>query len=182
MNTLVLDLSYVPINRIPWKRAVTKLLKGTAELIEEYDDREVRCGQFTWKMPSIIRVLRNVAGVFHRGVKFNRKNLYFRDHGKCQYCGCKVSMEDFEFEHVIPKHQGGTTCWENIVAACTACNRKKRDRTPEQAGMKLLSKPVKPKSVQGSVAMIFRETQDLPKSWRDYLVSIGYWTVTLDPS
>jgi len=181
MDTLVLDQSYMPINRIPWRDAVSMLLRGRAEVIEEDDSRHVTCGQFSWGMPSIIRTLYHLAGSVRRGVKFNRKNLYFRDHGKCQYCGCKVAMDDFEFEHVIPKGQGGTTCWENIVASCTKCNQFKRNRTPHQAGMTLLSKPTKPKASTGSLLMILKDTANIPRSWRDYLVSIGYWTVGLDP-
>ncbi|MFA6234090.1 MAG: HNH endonuclease [Bacteroidota bacterium] len=180
MDVLVLDMSYVPVARISWRRAVTKLLKGTAELIEEYDDKYVRCDQFTWKMPSIIKILRQVAGVFRRGVKFNRKNIFYRDHEKCQYCGCKITMDGFTFEHVTPKDQGGKTDWDNIVAACHACNQKKRNRTPVQAGMRLLSKPVKPSFVPGSLATIIRSSSDIPRSWRDYLMSIGYWTVDLE--
>jgi len=179
-DVLVLDAGYAPVAQISWRRAITKLLNNKAELVEEYEDKFVHCGQFTWKMPSIIRLFRQVAGVFHKGVKFNRKNLYFRDHSKCQYCGCKVTMDGFTFEHVIPRHQGGKTCWENIVAACFECNQRKRDRTPEQAGMRLLSKPVKPKSVPGSILTIIRDVSDIPRSWRDYLVSIGYWTTALD--
>jgi len=181
MDTLVLDMSYIPIGRISWRRAVLKLLKGTAEVVEEYDDREIHCGQFTWKMPSIIRVLRQVVGMFRRGVKFNRANIYFRDKGRCAYCGCKVSMDDFEFEHVIPKNQGGKTSWENIVASCSACNQRKRNRTPEQARMRLRTKPVKPKYVPGSILSLFKDPDHVPKTWRDYLMSIGYWTVSLDP-
>ena len=181
MDVLVLDGSMIPIGRISWRKAISKLLNGKAELIEEYEDRQVHCGQWTWQMPSIIKLFRQVAGVFHRGVKFNRKNLFFRDHARCQYCGTKVSMDNFQFEHVVPRDQGGKTCWENIVASCAACNQKKRNRTPEQARMKLLSQPVQPKNTQGSLLTILKDSSNVPRSWRDYLVSIGYWTAELDP-
>lgn len=179
MDTLVLDRDFAPVQRLSWKKAISKILRGKAEVIEEYDDKEVSCGQWTWKMPSIIRIFRQVAGMFRRGVRFNRKNIYLRDKGICQYCGAKVAVGGFTFDHVVPRDQGGTTVWENIVAACFKCNQHKKNRTPKQAGMTLLSKPVRPKSINGTLEFIGPES-NVPQSWKDYLASIGYWNLSLD--
>lgn len=179
MEVLVLDRDFAPVARVGWRKAISKILKGKAEVIEEYEDREVSCGQWTWKMPSIIRIFRQVAGLFRRGVRFNRKNIYLRDHGTCQFCGTKVAVGGFTFDHVIPRDQGGKTVWENIVASCFKCNQKKKNRTPKQAGMELLSKPVRPKTLNGTLDFIGQES-NIPQSWKDFLASIGYWTLPLD--
>lgn len=50
-------------------------------------------------------------------------------------------------DHVLPRSQGGTTVWENVVTACRECNHKKGGRTPEQAGMVLMIKPRQPQYV-----------------------------------
>ena len=82
-----------------------------------------------------------------RGVKFSRNNVFARDDFRCQYCGARKSARELNYDHVVPRVQGGKTVWENIVASCYDCNGMKRGRTPEQAGMKLLRAPVKPRSL-----------------------------------
>lgn len=148
------------------------IFSGRAEIVEEYADRLVRSARKTFKVPSIIRFLSKASTVFRRkGVKFNRKNVYLRDRGACQYCGRNVAMADFTFDHVIPKSHGGMTKWSNIVVACTKCNHRKADRTPEQAKMHLLSVPRAPKTLPGAQRhMVWSEP--MPESWRDYFGSI----------
>jgi len=79
-----------------------------------------------------------------RPPKFSRRNVYLRDRNTCQYCGKKCKTEDSNLDHVIPKSKGGPMTWTNIVVSCIACNDKKQNMTPEQAGMKLLNKPCVP--------------------------------------
>lgn len=158
------------------------IFSGRAEIIEEYADRLVQSASKVFNMPSIIRFLSKASAIFRRrrgGVKFNRKNVYLRDNGECQYCRCTVSMYDYTYDHVLPRAQGGLTSWENIVVACTKCNNRKANRTPEQARMPLIRKPVVPKSVPGAH---FAQTQwgdSMPLSWKDYLASANYWTEPL---
>jgi len=77
-------------------------------------------------------------------IPFSRRNLCRRDQLKCQYCGRRQQAEALTIDHVIPRSQGGNTNWSNCVLACAGCNRKKGGRTPEQAGMRLLSAPGRP--------------------------------------
>jgi 5-methylcytosine-specific restriction endonuclease McrA len=107
-------------------------------------------------------------------VKFSRVNIYGRDDYKCQYCGHKKSINELTYDHVIPRSQGGKTTWTNIVSACGECNSKKAGRTPEQARMKLLKKPVQP--VDMPAVFIQVNKSNVPDAWRDYL----YWTGSLE--
>jgi 5-methylcytosine-specific restriction endonuclease McrA len=75
-------------------------------------------------------------------------------------------------DHVHPKSKGGLTEWENIVVSCTDCNSYKANRTPEEAGMTLLRKPVKPR-------MNIFQTDHRVKDWETFL-GIAYWNVPLD--
>lgn len=179
MDTLVLNAAYMPIDRISWKEAISNLVTGRAEVVAEYEDWTVRSPTKTWKVPSIIRFLGKVLGLFRKGPKFNRHNVYLRDQGKCQYCGSRVSKSDFTYDHVIPRKLGGKTVWKNVVISCFPCNQRKADRTPDQAGMKLLSKPVRPRTLPGTSPVI-RWTGDMPESWKDYTASVSYWTEDLN--
>lgn len=175
MDTLALSHSYIPVGRISWRLAICDVLAGRAEVLESYSDRVIHTVSEVFPMPSVIRFIRKAGGLFHKKnvVKFNRKNVWLRDRGTCQYCGDKVSMSEFTYDHVMPISQGGKTKWENIVVCCLDCNQKKRDRTPSQAKMTLLAAPVVPKSVEGSSFPV--TWTDVPESWKDYLGSFQYW-------
>jgi 5-methylcytosine-specific restriction endonuclease McrA len=64
-----------------------------------------------------------------------------RDRSLCRYCGVRVNWADKRgaagatYDHVDPD---GDNTRENLVVACRRCNGRKKDRTPEQAGMPLL--------------------------------------------
>lgn len=177
MDVLVLNKGYMPLGRVNWQDAFGMIFTGRAEVVEEYAHRLIRSASETFRMPSIIRFLTKASIVFKmRGVKFNRKNVYLRDKGTCQYCSLKVSMADFTYDHVRPKSQGGKTKWENIVVACIKCNHHKADRTPVQASMKLIRKPVRPTSQPGSGLRHMQWSDHMPESWKDYLGSVKYWT------
>ena len=110
----------------------------------------------------------------HRAVKFSRINIFTRDGYTCQYCSRKFRTEELTFDHVIPIAKGGKKTWENITTACWRCNNKKSGRTPEEAGMKLKKRPVKPR--WSPVITITIGIRNTPESWRDYL----YWNMELD--
>ena len=85
-----------------------------------------------------------------RNLKYSAVHVHKRDRNTCQYCGTHpgkngVDRNDMTIDHVIPRAQGGKTLWTNCVVACWPCDHKKDNRTPEEAGMKLLKKPVRPK-------------------------------------
>lgn len=77
-------------------------------------------------------------------IGFNRQNLFKRDAYSCQYCGVSLPGSELQVEHVFPRSRGGPTTWENTVAACDACNSRKADRLPNEAGMKLRKQPKAP--------------------------------------
>lgn len=171
-RTLLLAHTYEPLKVISWQRAFTLLTLGKVEVLEEYD-ADVRTTTFVFKVPAVVRLLR----AFRRHkkpVKFSRVNIYARDKYRCQYCGVKAAIADLTYDHVVPRSQGGKTTWTNIVSACYACNSKKANRTPEQARMKLLTRPVQP--VWVPAVSIRVSAKSVPAAWGDYL----YWTGALD--
>lgn len=171
-RTLLLTQGYEPIQIISWQRAVTLLSLDKVEVVEEYE-AEIRAPSIIVRVPAVVR-LRKTFRRHAKPVKFSRVNIYARDRHRCQYCAMTCSIDQLTYDHVIPRSQGGKTTWENIVSACYACNRRKANRTPAQAGMKLLATPARPSwmpSVQIRVS-----TRSVPEAWRDYV----YWTGEID--
>ena len=180
METLVLDQSYQPVGRVTWQRAITLLFMGKIEIVSEYEDREIRSVTFSMKMPSVVRFV-NAVRRRKQAVRFSRQNIYIRDSGRCQYCGQHVEMHDSTYDHVVPRSQGGKTCWENIVIACGGnggCNSKKGNRTPAQAGMKLLKVPVRPRQLPTRVTLTW--SKSMPLTWRQFFTDQAYWMGALD--
>ena len=170
MQTLVLDTSYQPHRVIDWRRAVGMIFGGKAEVVEEYEE-DIRSLRLTIKMPAVVRLLRRVAR--RRTIRFSRVNVAARDRFLCQYCGERLPLGRLTFDHVIPRSQGGRTSWENIVMACRPCNGQKADRTPVQAGMRLLKEPVRPSwlPLPPSRAEAPSRTEgegSLPEAWRSW--------------
>ena len=171
-RTLVLSQGFEPVKIVSWQRAITLLFLGKAEVIEEYD-RDIKTTSVVIKIPAVVRLL-NAFRRHKKPVKFSRINIYGRDKYTCQYCGVKHSIGDLTYDHIVPRSHGGKTTWTNIATCCKNCNRRKANRTPEQAGMRLLKTPVQPTATPVLVVAVSRES--VPDAWRDYM----YWTSELD--
>ena len=178
-QTLVLDTAYIPVARVHWQRAVTLLFMGKVEVVEEYEDKEIKSVTFSIKLPSIVRFIRALKSK-RRAIKFSRENVFARDHGKCQYCGVRLARPEATYDHVIPRAQGGKTTWDNVVICCVPCNRTKGNRTPAQAGMTLLSTPVRPKKLPDHVRVTVMWRKGDPESWLQWLSSYSYWNGELE--
>ena len=128
-------------------------------------------------------------------VKYCRRNLWIRDCYRCQFCGKIPAKDDLTIDHVLPKSRGGISSFINTVLACSACNRKKDDRTPEEAGMKLrrysknsegILVPVyydRPKKPAWSPVYAVKRREIYPE-WNSFVqdvVSELYWETPLEP-
>ena len=173
-QTLLLNATYEPLKVVDWRKAVTMWCQGKVEIIAVHD-REIHAVSITFKLPSVIRLLRLVRMKRRFDyVPFSRANIYARDDYTCQYCGKLHPTSELTFDHVMPVAQGGRKDWENIVTCCISCNRKKGGRTPGQAHMHLVRHPHRPE--RSPVLRITIGLRNTPESWRDYL----YWNVELD--
>jgi 5-methylcytosine-specific restriction endonuclease McrA len=176
-QALLLNASYEPLKVVDWRKAITLWCQGKVEVIAVHD-REIRSVTVSFKLPSVIRLLRFVR-IKRRFdyVPFSRENIYTRDGDTCQYCNEVLPRAELTFDHVVPVAQGGRKDWENIVTCCVDCNRRKGGRTPAEAGMHLVKVPKRPDShaIRINIKIGLRST---PESWRDYL----YWNLELDES
>lgn len=134
---LVLNLNYVPINICTGRRAIVLVAKEKAETLDNYQ-ATIHTVRKPVNIPSVIRLAYMVKRPYAPR-KISKKEIFLRDQYTCQYCTLKTS--ELTLDHVIPRIQRGPHTWENVVAACSACNLRKAGRTPLEANMRLLKEP-----------------------------------------
>src|SRR3979411_143193 len=136
---LVLNASYEPINVCAARRASGPVLQGVA-MTEEENGHFLHAARLAVRVPSVIRLL-EYRRIPHQSRALSRKNILLRDRNTCQYCSTALSSGELTLDHVIPRSRGGLSTWENLVACCHACNRRKGNQFPPEAGMKLMREP-----------------------------------------
>lgn len=166
MAVLLLNATYEPLQVISLRRALILVLIGKAELVEA-SSRLVNSPSLALPEPLVIRLLRRVRTPQRFDVPLSRSAVLARDEHTCQYCGERPGRHLLTVDHVLPQSRGGGWSWTNLVAACPACNARKADRTPEEAGMALLRPPRKSHYV--GVALLSEARQH--PAWRPYLWS-----------
>lgn len=134
----------------------------------------VRTVRFDIAVPRIIRLL-GYDRLPEQSVKLNRRNLFARDRNQCQYCGRHFPTSELSIDHVNPRSLGGMDTWENLVCACIKCNARKGGRTPEQASMKMVRRPERPKR---NPLITIRLGNEKYASWKTFL-DHAYWSVEL---
>ncbi len=161
---LVLNQNYEPLNVCNLPRAFRLLFGAKAEVVE-YDHQTIRTPRTSYRAPSVIRLQHHVRRPRPR-VRLSRREVFARDNHTCQYCGRQG--HDLTLDHVVPRHRGGSHTWENLVAACKACNHRKGGRTPDEARVRLLRAPHEPRSdVYSLFAPYLADERNGP--WRGYL-------------
>ena len=199
-SVLVLNKMFMAVHVIGVRRAFCLLCKGQAEVVSVEDGQYLSFDFESWaelsayrskhfreshedwvrtptleiQAPRVVRLL-DYDKVPRQTVKFNRRNIFARDHNQCQYCGRKFTTNELSLDHVSPRSQGGGTTWENIVCACVECNVRKGGRTPRQANMTLIRKPEKPKR---SPMLNVKLSQKKYETWQSFLDN-AYWSVEL---
>jgi 5-methylcytosine-specific restriction endonuclease McrA len=162
-KTLKLDVSYRPIEIVDAVEALVLCLIGKAQAIENYKN-EIKSVSDSFKLPAVI-VLKRFVKFHFKVVSAHRREIILRDENKCQYCNKEFPTDKLTLDHIIPKSKGGLNTWHNLVAACKRCNQKKGNRTPEEANMKLLRIPKKPKY---DILRTVGKNQ-ISELWKDYL-------------
>jgi 5-methylcytosine-specific restriction endonuclease McrA len=162
-RVLVLNATWEPINVCSVRRATVLLLKGRAVLLE-HGDTSLHWANGETPRPVVIRLRHYVRiphGLNHR--RITRRAVFARDGWTCQYCGSRTST--LTVDHVIPRSKGGASTWENIVASCAPCNRRKGDRLPHQIDMHPRTAP----RVPHADLFIRLAAPNVPESWEPYL-------------
>ncbi len=139
---LVLNQNYEPLNVCDIRRAFNLLGADKAELIAR-NHQVIRTPTLAIPAPSVIRLVYLVRRPRPK-VKLSRREVFARDGHICQYCG--AHSRDLTIDHVMPRHRGGRHEWENLVAACRACNHRKGSKTLAESRMSLFRAPRAPRA------------------------------------
>lgn len=159
---MVLNNNYEPLSVCNVRKAIILLILGKAELIEKRASKVIHSVTREFPFPSIVR-LSHYVKVPYKRVILSRKNILRRDKNRCQYCG--AATIDLTIDHVLPKSRLGEDTWENLVTACVECNNAKGDRTPDEAKMNLIRRPIRP----NHVIFIKHFVESVEDCWRPYL-------------
>lgn len=159
-RALLLNATFEPLCVVSARRAVVLVLKEKAEILER-NGAELRSERHTIPVPSVVRLTRYVRVPYRTRVPLSRRAVFARDQHRCQYCGRSAENLD----HVIPRSRGGTHTWDNVVASCRACNARKEDRAPHEAGLRLRKAPTAPHADLWLIATAGR----LDPAWTQYL-------------
>jgi 5-methylcytosine-specific restriction endonuclease McrA len=164
-RVLVLNASYEPINVCTVRRAAVLVLKERAEILE-HADRILHSEKLTMPRPAVIRLMAYVRIPRDAHARrITRRAVFARDRWTCQYCGAARST--LTVDHVIPRSKGGSSSWDNIVASCAPCNRRKGDRLPTQVDMHPRRKP----AVPSPTIFVHVATPTIPSVWEQYLAA-----------
>jgi 5-methylcytosine-specific restriction endonuclease McrA len=192
-SVLVLNRLYMAVHVIGVRRAFGLLYRDLAEVIHveegkfaNYDFRTwleiseisagekrpyedwVRTVRFDVLVPRVIRLLFYDRMPRH-SLRLNRHTVFARDEHRCQYCGNRLPGSQLSLDHVVPRSRGGDTTWENVVCACLSCNVKKGGRTPQEARMKLVRPPIRPKR---SPLLSLKLRNPKYESWKSWLDAV----------
>jgi len=165
LNSNYMPISFFPLQTIPVEDAITRVFKGSCHVVFEYD-RKIAHPTLDMYWPSVIARTKNTK--IRRHIRFQRDTVYYRDHGKCQYCESELEIYTSTYDHVVPRSLGGDHSWENVVTACRSCNSKKGNQLPKGDFLPI-RKPYKPNYWQLLEARkLFPIYIDHP-SWSDFL-------------
>jgi len=162
MNTvLVLNADFSPLTLCSVERAFLLTYLDKAEILSDVKEKALRTVTAEFLYPSVIKIKKYI-NVPYKGVILTRHNVFKRDRFCCQYCG---TNKDLTLDHLIPKSKGGKSTWTNLVTACKRCNARKGDFNPEEVGLTLNQKPIRP-----SYVMFLRNSsKSLRNDWLPYL-------------
>ena len=163
-SVLVLNANYEPLNVCNARRAIVMVFNGRAEVLE-LNGHMISTPSASYRAPSVIRLADLIKRPRPR-LKLSRREIFTRDRHTCQYCG--LTTKDLTLDHVVPKSRGGSHTWDNLVSACKSCNHRKGGKSPEEARMRLLSKPAEPRV--NPYYVFIQKLQHAPNDeWRQYL-------------
>lgn len=165
MKVLKLSANFEPLEVIDYKDAFKLIFTEKAEVVKEYENLTIRTPRIKYKVPSVVRLVNSFRRP-KRKIRFSKHNVLLRDRNRCMYCGEVFNNKELTLDHIIPRSQGGKTCWTNLVACCEECNRRKKNRTPERAGMRLIQAPTEPDWIPFLIT--FSSKSEIPNDWLDF--------------
>ncbi len=164
-RTLLLNSTYEALSFIHEKKVFKLLAKEKVDILSHWDE-VVKCGNSQFQYPSVLKLKNMIRrNIFY--VSFSRQAIVKRDKQTCQYCFKKLVPSEITIDHVIPKCKGGINSFTNCVVSCLPCNSKKGDKSLEEAGMQLITRPMPP-SFEKNISY-FNSSKQWHKDWDIFL-------------
>ena len=188
---LVLNRGYQPVRITDARDGFAMLYLGRARALdaafEPHDFGEWKARRLTPQDEAIgtvggpigvprVLLLNHYNRVPRTPLRLSRRHVYMRDDYTCQYCGRRPGLKELNLDHVCPRSQGGRSTWENLVTSCRRCNLEKGGATPEEAQMRLRTRPVRP---SWSLALTLAASRRRFAEWEPFLDDAGR---TLEPA
>jgi len=126
--------------------------------VRDYD-LFIQTSRISIRVPTVV-ICSEYGKIPSKKLKMNAQNAYDRFQGICAYSGKKLTRKRATLDHVTPRSRGGKNDWSNIVLCDRDINFMKADRTPEEAGLKLLYRPSVPGAVPAVIAIKEMRHQD----------------------
>ena len=183
MHVLTLNKSFAPIGIISFKKAIILLFKEKAKVLEvnsyytydwqdwinvNFDNyKKIKTTKQELCVPEII-VLKEYDKIQKKRLNANKKNIYKRDMGNCQYCGKFLAIKDATIDHINPKSKNGKFTWDNCVLSCVKCNLKKGSYDLKEVGMKLIKTPETPSYDKINFCFL----DNMPESWKLFKLKV----------
>jgi 5-methylcytosine-specific restriction endonuclease McrA len=170
-------MSVFPLSTLTWQDAVKSVFKKKVFVVAEYDERIPTANpKNSIPYPSVV-----VSKTYHPASQyaaFNRENIWFREKGHCAYCRGAIHLTDLTFDHVVPRSKGGDTSWDNIVAACEDCNKRKANMSLKDSRMVLAVTPRQPTTWElAKNARAMGKYAPPLEAWEDWM----YWKSEILP-
>ncbi len=193
-RVLVLNRSFMPIHVTTVRRAFCLVYLKVAKFVDrqyqvfdfeswsqlalEADGDTIGTVEKVIRVPRVV-LLQTYDKLPKKQIRFSRYNIFSRDKNTCQYCGKKFPKSELNLDHVIPRSKEGESTWENVVCSCVKCNRRKGGRTPREAGMNLINRPLRPHWTE---CLNLSPKSILYHEWLPFLniVDFSYWNVELE--
>jgi 5-methylcytosine-specific restriction endonuclease McrA len=154
-RVLLLNKNESLLNIIDWQTEVCLYYTGKAIAPYGYDDcYEIKMVTGVFKLPTALVTI-DYIHIPYRSAQLTKSNVLKRDRFICGYCSKQLTTSSGSIDHITPKSRwdefvrrgkdnGSYNNWKNVISSCKPCNCRKDNRTPEEAGMKLLNKPFVP--------------------------------------
>lgn len=161
-GVLLLNATYEPLSVLSLRRAAKLLLKERVEPVAT-ESISLAGPERALTIPTVLRLKVYVNVPRRKPPAWTRRGVLARDGYRCAYCGKVCPAGEATVDHVIPLSRGGRSSWGNTVTACRACNQRKADRTPHEAGMKLLIEPKLPRTRYLTIR------GEVPSAWKVWI-------------
>ena len=174
-QTLLLNATYEPLKVVHWQKALTLFCQGKVEVISVYD-REVHSVSVSFRLPSVIRLLR----LRPHQTPDRLRAVLAREHLRARQAPLPVlrPLVPHQRPHLRPRHSGragrpqGLGEHRHLLRDVQPAEGRTYARGGRDAAASATPRrPDSAPSVRFTIGL-----RHAPESWRDYL----YWNVELD--